>query len=66
MSPAGALVLAVTALVLLGAVAAWLINVPLWAITALIVVVGLLARTAFHRLSGGRARQDTETTKTDA
>ncbi|HEY5544819.1 MAG TPA: hypothetical protein VIK50_02090 [Gemmatimonadaceae bacterium] len=61
MSPAAALRLALVALFLLGALAAWLLNVPVWAIGVLAVLGGLLARLAFRRFSRGRARQDTET-----
>lgn len=60
MSPAGALVIALSALVLLGAFAAWLINIPLWAIGAGVVGGALLVRRLSLRLARGRARQDTE------
>jgi len=61
MSPAAALRLALVALFLLGALAAWLLNVPVSAIGILAVLGGLLARLAFRRFSRPRARQDTET-----
>jgi hypothetical protein len=60
MSPTGALVVALIALVLLGSLAAWLVNVPVWAIGIFAVLGGLLARRVFRRLSRGRARQNTE------
>lgn len=60
MSPAAALLLALIALLLLGALAAWLLNVPIWAIGTVAVLAGLLARGAFRRFSRGIARQDTE------
>ena len=61
MSPAGALLLAVSAIVVLGAVAAWLINMPIWLIAVFLVAGGLVIRRIFRRLSQSRARQDTET-----
>lgn len=60
MSAAGALVFALSALVLLGAFAAWLINIPLWAIGAGVVVGALVVRRLFLSLARSRARQDTE------
>lgn len=60
MSATGALVIALSALVLLGAFAAWLINIPLWAIGAGVVGGAVLVRRLFLRLSRSRARQDTE------
>lgn len=63
MSPAAALVLVLLALGVLGGVAAWLINVPVWAIGVLIVLGGLLVRRFFRRVSAGRARQDTEASR---
>lgn len=60
MSATGALALAVVALFLLGGLAAWLLNVPIWAIAAVFVVGGWLSRLAVRRFSRGRARQDTE------
>jgi len=61
MSATGALVLAVVALFMLGGLAAWLLNVPIWAIAAVFVVGGWLSQLALRRFSRGRARQDTET-----
>jgi ABC-type cobalamin transport system permease subunit len=66
MSPTGALVVALIALVLLGSLAAWLVNVPVWAIGTFAVLGGLLARRVFLRLSRGRARQNTEARPPDA
>lgn len=60
MSPAGALVVALTSLFVLGAVAGWLLNMPLWAIGLFLLVGFILTRLTFRRLSHGRARQDTE------
>ena len=60
MSATGALVIALSALVLLGAFAAWLINVPVWAIGAGVVGGAVLVRRLFLRLTRSRARQDTE------
>ena len=66
MSATAALILALVALVLLGSLAAWLLNVPVWAIGTFSVLGGLLTWRAFRRLSRGRARQDTETSRPDA
>ena len=60
MSPAGALLIAVSAIVALGAVAAWLINMPIWLIALFLVIGGVVIRRLFRRLSQSRARQDTE------
>ena len=61
MSPIGALVLALVALVVLAALGAWLLNIPLWAIGAFSLVGLLVIRRTFRRLLNRRARQDTET-----
>ena len=60
MSPTGASLLVLSALVLLGCLAAWLLNVPIPAIAVFAVISGLLIRAGFRRLSKRRARQDTE------
>lgn len=60
MTPAVALVISLVALIALGSLAAWLLNVPLLAIGIFAAFGGLLARRVFRRLSRGRARQDTE------
>jgi hypothetical protein len=60
MSPTGALLVVLVALILLGCLAAWLLNVPLWAITVIATIGGLLTWRLFRRLAAGRARQDTE------
>ena len=60
MSPIGALVVALAALLLLGALAAWLLNVPIWAIGSFGILAGLLARLLVRRRLKRRARQDTE------
>lgn len=61
MSPIGALVVALAALVVLASLAAWLLNVPLWAIGAFSLVGALAIRATFRRLLNRRARQNTET-----
>jgi Flp pilus assembly protein TadB len=60
MSPGGALLVALSAVIVLGAVATWLINIPLWAIGAGVVGAAFVVRRIFVRFYG-RARQDTET-----
>jgi hypothetical protein len=60
MSAAGALVLALSALVLLGVLAAWLLNLPLWLIGMFVVVAGLVIRGHLRRLSATRNRHDTD------
>jgi hypothetical protein len=49
-----------SAILILGAVAAWLVNLPLWLIGAFLVGGGLTIGRIFRRLSQSRARQDTE------
>jgi Flp pilus assembly protein TadB len=61
MSASGALILALSAILILGAVAAWLINMPIWLIAAFLVGGGLVIRRILRRLLARRARQDTET-----
>jgi len=59
-SPIGAFVVALAALVVLASLAAWLLNVPLWAI-GVFSLGGLLAiRASYRRLLNRRARQNTE------
>ena len=60
MSPIGALVLALATLVVLASLAAWLLNIPLWAIGAFSLAGLLVIRRTFRRLVNRRARQDTE------
>lgn len=60
MSPLGALVVALSALLLLGALAAWLLNVPVWAIGSFGILAGFLAWLLVRRRLNRRARQDTE------
>ena len=60
MTPTGALVLALVALIVLGSFAAWLLNVPLLAIGVLAALAGRLCRWVLRRWAHGRARQDTE------
>jgi membrane protein implicated in regulation of membrane protease activity len=66
MSPTAALILTLVALVLLGSLAAWLLNVPIWAIGIFAVLGGLLTWRVFRRLARRGARQDTETSRPDA
>jgi hypothetical protein len=60
MSPIGALVVVLAALLVLASLAAWLLNVPLWAIGAFSLAGVLAIRATFRRLVNRRARQDTE------
>ena len=60
MSPTGGLVAALFALLLLGALAAWLLNVPVWAIGTFGILAGLLGGLLVRRRVNRRARQDTE------
>lgn len=59
MSPTGALLVVLAAVIILGVVAAWLINIPLWAIGAGVVGASLVVRRIWKKRYG-RARQDTE------
>jgi Flp pilus assembly protein TadB len=61
MSASGALILTLVAILLLGGVAAWLLNMPAWLIAAFLVGGGLVILRIFRRLRARRARQDTET-----
>jgi membrane protein implicated in regulation of membrane protease activity len=60
LSPAGALLLVLIALILLGCLAAWLLNVPLWAIAAFAAIGSLVTYRVYRRLTARRARQNTE------
>jgi membrane protein implicated in regulation of membrane protease activity len=60
MSPAGALITALVSLFLLGGLAAWLLNVPLWLIAVVFILGGWLSARVLRRFSRGRARQKTE------
>lgn len=60
MSAKAALFVALSAILILGAFAAWLLNIPVWVIGAFLVAGGLLIRRVFRGLSPGRARQETE------
>jgi hypothetical protein len=51
---------ALIALLLLGALAAWLLNIPVWAIGTFGILAGLLAGLIIRRRRKGRARQGTE------
>ena len=61
MSATGVLILALAGLIALGALAAWLLNVPLWAVGVMVIVASSVARWMFRRFSRSRARQETET-----
>ena len=60
MSAAFALVLVLSAILLLSAFAGWLLNLPLWLIGAFLIGGGWAIRRLFQRIMGRRARQDTE------
>jgi len=60
LSPAGALLLVLTALILLGCLAAWLLNFPFWAIAAFATLGGMGTYRLYRRATVRRARQDTE------
>jgi membrane protein implicated in regulation of membrane protease activity len=60
MSPMGALVVAITALILLAGVAAWMMNVPIWAIGLFVALAGWLSISVIRRFHRRRTRQETE------
>ena len=60
MSATGVLITALTTILILGAFAAWLMNVPLWAIAVASAIGGWLISRLLRRFSRLRARQDTE------
>lgn len=60
MSATGALLVALASILVLGAVAAWLLNVPSWLIGAFLAAGLVIIRRVYRRLVGGRARQETE------
>ena len=60
MSAVSALVLVLSAMLLLAAFAGWLLNLPLWLIVAFLVGGGCAIRRIFLRATGRRPRQDTE------
>jgi hypothetical protein len=53
-------VLALSALLVLGTLAAWLLNMPLWVIGAVLALGAFVIRRVMRSLSRSRARQDTE------
>jgi hypothetical protein len=60
-SPQGALVLVLVAILMLGGLALWLMNVPWWMVLLVIAGVGTLARRwLMRRFSPNQARQETE------
>lgn len=62
MSPQGALVLVLVAILMLGGVALWLMNVPWWVVLIVIAGIGTVARRwILRRFSSNQARQETET-----
>ena len=60
MSVAPALVLVLSAILLLAAFAGWLLNLPLWLLGAFLVGGAWAIRRLFLRAAGRQARQDTE------
>lgn len=60
MSPLGALIVALVAIALLGSLAGWLLNVPLWVVAGLTVAAVLVVRPLIRRRFKLTARQDTE------
>jgi membrane protein implicated in regulation of membrane protease activity len=62
-SAPGALFIALSAIVVLGAFAAWLLNVPAWAIGAFVAAGILVIRRVYRRMARGRARQEPEASK---
>ena len=62
MSPRGALVLVLVAILMLGGLALWLVNVPWWVVLILVTAAGSLARRwLLRRFSSEQARQEAET-----
>jgi membrane protein implicated in regulation of membrane protease activity len=60
-SPTGAFILAISAIAMLGAVALWLLNVPLWSVPVFFLLVAIIARALFRRRSTRQEdRQKTE------
>lgn len=60
MSPTGALTVALLAIVLLGAIAAWLLNIPPWAIGVFVIGGLAVIRQILRRITRSRARQEPE------
>lgn len=60
MSGRGAAVLGLATLIGLGALALWLVNVPVWGIVLVAAAAAWMARWLFRRLSGPQDRQKTE------
>lgn len=60
MSGRGAAFLAIGAIILLGALAMWLVNVPIWGIVLAVAVATWLARALVRRLLRAPDRQKTE------
>jgi hypothetical protein len=61
-SPRGALVLVLVAILMLGGLALWLMNVPWWVVLIIVTAAGSLGRRwVLARFSSNQARQETET-----
>jgi Flp pilus assembly protein TadB len=60
MSPTGALTVALSAIVVLGAIAAWLLNIPPWVIGVFLLGGVAVIRRILRRVKSGRARQEPE------
>jgi hypothetical protein len=61
----GSLLVALTALIALGAIAAYLVNVPLWAVIGgSLISLAVLYKVAVHRSRRGSPRQDQESAGT--
>lgn len=60
MSALGVLIVCLTVILVLGGFAAWLLNIPMWAIGAFLAAGVLVIRRVYRRLVGDRARQETE------
>ena len=66
MSAFGALLAAVAALVILAAIGAYLVNVPLWAVVGgSALALAVMLRVAVRRLRKGSPRQDAESSGGD-
>ena len=62
MSPRGALILVLIAILMLGGLALWLMDVPWWVVLIVLTGIGSLARRwILGRFSSNQARQETET-----
>jgi hypothetical protein len=65
MSAFGALLATLTALIILGAIGAYLVNVPLWAVVGgSLLAVAIMLKVAARRLRKGSPRHESESTGT--